>query len=110
LPNICYKERTIEQSSTTRITATLRTQSYTTRPARITTAIYIIAARYKQATSPRYKASVDSNSLIVKRTSAETTSRTNKLRTTSQAIQANKLLSETLCLTNVARTNTSKHV
>jgi hypothetical protein len=69
----------VEQSSTTRITATLRTQSYTTRPARMTTAMYITAARYKQATSLRYEASVDGNGLIVKKTSAETTSRTNEL-------------------------------
>jgi hypothetical protein len=83
LLNICYKEKTVGQSSITRITITLRTQSYTTRPVCITTAIYIIAVRYKQATSLRYKASVDSNSLIVKKISAETTSRINKLRTTS---------------------------
>jgi hypothetical protein len=82
LLNICYKERTIEQSSITRITATLYIQSYTIRPARITTVIYITAARYKQATSLRYKASVDSNSLIIKKISVETTSRTNKLQTT----------------------------
>jgi hypothetical protein len=80
---VCYKEKTVGQSSTTRITATLRTQSYTIRPARITTAMYITAVRYKQATSLRYEASIDSNSLIVKKISAETTSRTNELRTTS---------------------------
>jgi hypothetical protein len=79
LLNVCYKEKTVGQSSTTRITATLRTQSYTIRPAYITTAMYITAARYKQATSLRYKASVDSNSLIIKKISAKTTSRTNKL-------------------------------
>jgi hypothetical protein len=82
LLNIYYKKKIVEQFSITRITATLRTQSYTTRPTRITTAIYITAARYKQATSPRYKASVDSNSLIVKKISTETTSRINKLQTT----------------------------
>jgi hypothetical protein len=79
---VCYKEKTVGQSSITRITATLRTQSYTTRPTCITTAIYITAVRYKQATSLRYKVSVDSNSLIIKKISVETTSRTNKLQTT----------------------------
>jgi hypothetical protein len=49
----------------------------------MTTVMYITAARYKQATSLRYEASVDSNSLIVKKISAETTSRINELQTTS---------------------------
>jgi hypothetical protein len=79
LLNIYYKKRTIEQSSITRITATLYTQSYTIRPVYITTAIYITAVRYKQATFLRYKASIDSNSLIIKKIFIETTSRINKL-------------------------------
>jgi general stress protein CsbA len=79
LLNIYYKERTAKQSSITRITVTVRTQNYTTGPIYITTAIYIIAARYKQATSLYYKVSIDSNSLIIKKISAETTSRINKL-------------------------------
>jgi hypothetical protein len=79
LLNIYYKKKTVGQSSITRITITLYTQSYTIRPAYITTVIYIIAVRYKQATSLYYKASIDSNSLIIKKISVETTSRTNKL-------------------------------
>jgi hypothetical protein len=79
LLNIYYKKRTAKQSSVTRITATLRTQNYTIGPVYITTAIYIIAVRYKQATSLYYKASIDSNSLIIRKICAEITSGINKL-------------------------------
>jgi hypothetical protein len=79
------------QLATTKTIVTLTMHYYTTLPAPITTVMLITALRYRKTTSLYYKASIDSNSLIVRKTSAEITSRINKLQTTFLAIQATRL-------------------
>jgi hypothetical protein len=78
--------------ATTKTIVTLTIHCYTTPPAPTITAMLITALKYRRTISLYYKASVDSNSLIVRRTSAEITSRTNKLQTTSLATLATRLL------------------
>jgi hypothetical protein len=67
------------QLAITKTTVTLTIHYYTILPIPITTAMLTTAVRYRRTISLYYKVSVDSNSLIVRRISIETTSRTNKL-------------------------------
>jgi hypothetical protein len=79
LLDVYLKEKITIQLAITKTIITLTIHCYTTLPAPITTAMPITALRYRITTSLYYKASVDSNSLIVRKISVEITSRTNKL-------------------------------
>jgi hypothetical protein len=74
------------QLAITKTIIILTIHCYITLPILITTTIPTIVVRYKGTISLYYRVSIDSNSLIVRKISIETTSRTNRLQTTFLAI------------------------
>jgi hypothetical protein len=67
------------QLAITKTIITLTIYCYTTLPIPTTTAMPTTVLKYRRTTFLYYKISIDSNSLIIRRTSIETISRINKL-------------------------------